>query len=308
MLAGDYKKMCPSDCPHRTGALKETLPDAAGPPGYRRNIELLMQDIQAKRTRLRAKPIALRLQPSIRCNLECIMCWQRDETDAELPPAFYRDVQELLPTLKSLLLQGGEPLLIKQCRRLIRVSLSQPWLEVSMITNGTLLSDNFLDLIRGVKVRWMLVSLDAACAETYEIIRGGDFDRVCEGIRRVLHHRPDIEVIIGFVVMNENVGEIPAFARLADELNVEFEFSPLNPGFKKGNDFADRDFRNALSAAIEEAEAYMAQVGRRNSSLTSVKQRMRNEEAISLRRKRHPAPLPPRGSIRAAKAPQRSLQ
>jgi MoaA/NifB/PqqE/SkfB family radical SAM enzyme/GT2 family glycosyltransferase len=308
MLAGDYKKMCPSDCPHRTGALKDTLPDAVGPPDYRRNIELLMQDIQAKRTRLRAKPIALRLQPSIRCNLECIMCWQRDETDAELPPAFYQDVDQLLPTLKSLLLQGGEPLLIKKCRRLIRASPPHPQLDVSMITNGTLLSDNFLELIKGVKVRWMLVSLDAACAETYEIIRGGDFARVCEGIRRVLHHRPDIEVIIGFVVMNENVGEVPAFIRLAEELNVDFEFSPLNPGFKKGNDFADLGFRNILSAAIEEGEAYMAQVGRRNSSLTTVKQRIRNEEAISSRRKRHPPPLPPRGSIRAVQLPQRSLQ
>ena len=101
-------------------------------------------------------------------------------------------------------------------------------LELSLITNGTLLSERFLDLARKIRMNWLFVSLDAATAETYHAIRGGKFERVCEGIRRVTSHRPDIPVIIGFVVMRENYKEIPAFIRMAERLGVDFEFSPLN--------------------------------------------------------------------------------
>jgi MoaA/NifB/PqqE/SkfB family radical SAM enzyme len=301
MLEGDYDEMCPSDCPHRTGVMKEVVPEVAISRQQRRNIQLLRQDLTQRRVVLESLPISMRLLPSIRCNLECIMCWQREEADAELPASFYEEVKTLLPTMRSLSLQGGEPLLIKRCRGLIATAarMNLPELELGLITNGTLLSKRFLTLIDGVRLRWLFVSLDAAQPETYRMIRGGDFERVCEGIRRVTVHRPDIPIVIGFVVMNENVGEIADFIRLAVELNVEFEFSPLNPAFKKGDDFADAGFRKRLSGAVEEAEAYMVAIGRRNLSLNVVKQRMWNEQFLSFRRKRNQLPPPPRGTVRA---------
>ena len=119
MLASEYQDICPSDCPHRIGTLKEQLPRAAGSSQFRANVLRLHDDVARRRTVLTAAPASYWILPSIRCNLECIMCWQRVEQDAELPPRFYHDLQEALPVVRTLVLQGGEPLLIPECLELL---------------------------------------------------------------------------------------------------------------------------------------------------------------------------------------------
>jgi MoaA/NifB/PqqE/SkfB family radical SAM enzyme len=287
MLVGEYHEICPSHCPHRTGSAKEILPVPSenSSKEFRENLEILKSDIATMRTKLRARPVSLRLLPSIRCNLQCIMCWQRVEDDRDLPDHFYEELRPLLPLVGRMILQGGEPLLIRRCRELLAECTKDkyPDLQLGMITNGTLISEKFLESIQSVNIPWLFISLDAATSETYLRIRGGYFDEVCAGIRRVKRLRPDISVIIGFVVMEENVHEILSFIHLAEELGVDFEFSPLNPGFQKGNDFGLEDFRQRVSAAISEAESYLSEIGFHNKSLETVKCRMWNERFGSFR-------------------------
>ena len=295
MLAGEYEDICPADCPHRVGALHETLPATGTSPAFRDNLELLRRDIGERRTTLRARPISMRLLPSIRCNLQCIMCWQRVETDNELPARFYDEVEAVLAGVRTLILQGGEPLLIPRCRELLSRGTTRefPDLEVGMITNGTLLSEDFLKLIAEVNVRWLFVSLDAATPETYKRIRGANLTKVLENVARVRAARPDIEMVTGFVVMNENVHELADFIRQAERLGVDYEFSPVNAAFKKGDDFGSEQFRARLTGFAAEADAYIAARGLVNQSLETIKQRMWHRQFTSFRqRPRQRAPLP----------------
>jgi len=75
-------------------------------------------------------------------------------------------------------------------------------------------------------LRELSISLDAACKETYEIIRGGDFDRLLNNIRNLVISKRaagDIgpEIWINMIVMQLNAEQCVEFIRLALELHVD---------------------------------------------------------------------------------------
>jgi MoaA/NifB/PqqE/SkfB family radical SAM enzyme len=70
------------------------------------------------------------------------------------------------------------------------------------------------------------VSLDAATAPTYRKIRRGNFDKVIEGIRRLIARRKDLgvtrlQVWMNMTLMMENIRELPLFIDLACDLGVD---------------------------------------------------------------------------------------
>lgn len=89
----------------------------------------------------------------------------------------------------------------------------------NLTTNGNLLTKN-LDLIHKIKpqLHSVIVSLDAATADTYKKVRGGNFDLVLAGIRELVNL--DIPVHTQFVLQYLNYQELNQYQQLTMSLGT----------------------------------------------------------------------------------------
>ncbi len=96
--------------------------------------------------------------------------------------------------------------------------------EVTLTTAGSLLSEEKSRGLLGAGLSYLMVSLDAATAETYSKLKHKDeFDLVVENVRRflALRGRGGPRVALSFIVMRENLAEAASFARLSAQLGVD---------------------------------------------------------------------------------------
>ena len=93
--------------------------------------------------------------------------------------------------------------------------------RLAITTNGNLIRKK-LKKIEKIKkqIQSFIVSLDAATQQTYKKVRGGDFDIVLDGIRKLLDM--NIQVYLQFVLQRENYHELIGYKQLANTLNVPY--------------------------------------------------------------------------------------
>jgi mycofactocin radical SAM maturase len=121
-------------------------------------------------------------------------------------------------------------------------------------TNGTVLADGLIDELLGMPPVYLQVSLDGACAETNDAIRGrGTFARILEGIE-LLAARGYANLSFNMVVTRLNVSEIPDFDRLARRYGAKTRLSRFRPsgaGSERWEDYRlAQDQLLALSAFL----------------------------------------------------------
>lgn len=92
-------------------------------------------------------------------------------------------------------------------------------------TNASICTPRHLETLTAYSGKLVMnFSLDAATPETFLRIRGGDFDRILQNIRRYVDHfqsrRDRTWLIASFVITRTNVHEAAAFVRLAHELTM----------------------------------------------------------------------------------------
>jgi radical SAM protein with 4Fe4S-binding SPASM domain len=168
-----------------------------------------------------------------RCNLKCTMC-PRQNTEELIEVDIPEDaLQSLLKTsrnLSGILLQGlGEPLLYKNICDVIRQLKSEMRTEseVGLTTNATMLTEGTCMKLLDSGLNFLYFSVDAATKPTYEVIRvGADFDTVVQNISRCVEYRRTLgenkpRFMMNFVITQQNIHEIEAFAGLAGELGIE---------------------------------------------------------------------------------------
>jgi molybdenum cofactor biosynthesis enzyme MoaA len=200
---------------------------------FLRNLIRTYQAMIERATVLESSAIELAIGPTYRCNSSCLMCHSVPKRHAgersELPPSFYGELAELLPTLRSLHVSGpGEPLLAEPFVEFLRETdwSGLPDLGVHLTTNGTRLDAELLGLLERVPMATFIVSLNAATADTYARVTGHDrFERVVANLRRLrsrlhafVHRRPTLQ--LSFVVLRSNYRELGAFLALVDELRA----------------------------------------------------------------------------------------
>lgn len=100
-------------------------------------------------------------------------------------------------------------------------------LHLQITTNGTLVYKN-KELLMNIKplLQSFVISLDAATAETYKQVRGGDWDEVMRGME-FLHQTLKLPLTLRFVIQKSNWQEIQQFAELADRFNAKFHYQKL---------------------------------------------------------------------------------
>ena len=161
MARGEWADICKPHCPVIAGYTKDT-PHPKEPLNdtFSSNLERNLAEIAGRKLELESLPRFWKIAHSTLCNLDCVMCYQDRKSKHQLPASFYHEMKQYYPNIQELLLIGGEPLVIKEIRRLMNEFPTErcPDTKLALITNGTIFDDNTMAL--AARVSLLGVSLD----------------------------------------------------------------------------------------------------------------------------------------------------
>jgi MoaA/NifB/PqqE/SkfB family radical SAM enzyme len=136
-------------------------------------------------------------------------------------------IVDQVPNIARVVLHGvGEPLLVKELPRMIRY-LKDRGAYVLFNTNGTVLTAKRGRELAESGLDELRVSLDAADARTFFLIRGKDyFNRIVRNVRAFteMQAREGLElprVSLWLTGLKETTAQLPAFVRIAHEIGVK---------------------------------------------------------------------------------------
>jgi len=179
-------------------------------------------------------PIGSSLELTYRCNNRCIHCFcnlPANDPAAKGRELTTAEVKGLLDGLAEmgtlwLLITGGEPLLREDFEEIYRYAKAKGFI-VTLFTNGTLLDDRALTLLKRYRPFVVEISLYGATREVYEKVTGvaGSFDLCMRGIRRVVD--AGLQLKLKSMALRANQHEIAAMDRLAQDLGCSFHFDTM---------------------------------------------------------------------------------
>lgn len=200
---------------------------------------------------------------SHQCNIRCKMCFQ-NEYSQKLSALVWKDkLAELYPSLEKIIIQGGEPTIIKEVKELIDLVISiNPGIKISFMTNGLEFKNEWQNLfvIHGDHVNF---SLNAAKKESYEgINRYSNYDRVWQNLRDTINLRNQMQsplkVYISFVILPDNFQQMAEFIEMGKELGVDrvrFFFDASNLNYDN-HELVEAQVSRALAAAQKYQELF----------------------------------------------------
>ena len=197
---------------------------AIDPRRYHRSVDENLGPVAAR------DPVCLYLETTNRCNLLCTTCprtFDQLEPEADMSWELFTRIVDQVPDIARVVLHGvGEPMLVKELPRMVRY-LKARGAYVLFNTNGTVLTarkgrelaDSGLDELR--------VSLDAADARTFLLVRGKDyFNRIVRNVRAFteMQAREGLErprVSLWLTGLKDTVGQLAEFVRIAHDIGVK---------------------------------------------------------------------------------------
>jgi putative metalloenzyme radical SAM/SPASM domain maturase len=177
---------------------------------------------------LRRHPSKLYVETTSRCNLSCAMCMKQAAggtgADGDLQPATFAALEPVFPCLDALVLNGvGEPLLHPRLEYFIarakKLMPAPAW--VGFQSNGLLMTNIRALTLVEAGVDRICLSLDGASPDTFRTLRdGGELSDLKWALAalaaaRTRCGRPEVQVGVEFVVMRDNLRELPAALRWA---------------------------------------------------------------------------------------------
>jgi radical SAM protein with 4Fe4S-binding SPASM domain len=166
-----------------------------------------------------------------RCNLRCVHCYIRDKKNIPIngrqelgTDQWISIIDEIVEAgCLNLLMTGGEPLLRKDFGALYRHAKTSGLL-VTVFTNGTLITEDHLDLFKKLPPRSVEITLYGATAETYEKITGikGSYDKCLKGIQSLLDNQ--INLKLKTILMTHNRHEFYDIENMARQYGTKFRF------------------------------------------------------------------------------------
>jgi GTP 3',8-cyclase len=179
----------------------------------------------------------LRISVTDRCNFRCVYCmppegvaWQLHENILR-----YEEIMEVVRVaaehgVREFRLTGGEPLVRKDLKDLVRMMAETPGVEdISLTTNGLLL-ENQIEGLAEAGLRRINVSLDTLDPQKFaRITRGGSFEKVMRGLEKA--EAVGIQPIKINVVMMRGVNddELVSLARLSIKRPWHVRFIEIMP-------------------------------------------------------------------------------
>ncbi|MEM1512766.1 MAG: radical SAM protein [Candidatus Jordarchaeales archaeon] len=178
-------------------------------------------------------PSALQVEVSSVCNLDCFMCQRHSWGPSEeglMPLSIFRRIEDSLREAERVALYGvGEPLMnpdIVEIVAFARRAMGESG-EILLSTNGTLLTPKLAGRLVEAGLTSLYMSLDSLNEEKLKGIRRGiDYVSALENFKFFLKNfGSDVEAGVEYVIMKENLSELPMFIVDAAEMGVSHIFT-----------------------------------------------------------------------------------
>jgi radical SAM protein with 4Fe4S-binding SPASM domain len=164
-----------------------------------------------------------------RCNIRCVHCYW--EAYGKHPDPSLETIDQILSKFKELgkahgehgrhmlTIGGGEPTIRQDLADIIRLAVRRRF-RVRLVTNAVTITDATARSLKKAGLKLAQVSLDGACQETHDRVRGaGNWARSMRGIAAL--KKAGIFVILSYVVLPElNMDEAPQLLDLVQRLRV----------------------------------------------------------------------------------------
>jgi len=137
-------------------------------------------------------PIHLEIDNIYACNLHCVHCareYIEDFGAKRMSDDLYRKVIKEAAAIGTRSLGfavWGEALLDKKIFDKIAYAKSCGIIDIRLHSNGLLINEAVAEKIVDSGISWFSVSLDAATPETYQKVRGGDFNKAISGMTNII--------------------------------------------------------------------------------------------------------------------------
>jgi MoaA/NifB/PqqE/SkfB family radical SAM enzyme len=138
----------------------------------------------------------------------------------------FRSIVDQVPHLQRAVLHGvGEPMLVRELPDMIRY-LKARGVYVLFNTNGTLLREKRFSQLIESGLDELRISLDAADAKTYAMVRGKPFfDRIVRDVTKLTEYQrvagaENPRVSLWLTGLKETIEQLPDFVRLAARMGV----------------------------------------------------------------------------------------
>ena len=139
-------------------------------------------------------PLVLAIEASSLCNLKCRMCFQNNKEFSSNPANIgvmeWNTYEKLMGQigqgqLRSIVFASrGEPLINKNIHKMVALAKQKGVLDVKLNTNAVLLNEELSRNLLAAGLDQIVFSVDSVVLEHYKNIRGADFDKVSENVRR----------------------------------------------------------------------------------------------------------------------------
>ncbi len=182
-----------------------------------------------------AHPLRLFVEVTTRCNLQCGMCVKQNGNGGIPEGSMSRETFEALtpafPHLDALVLNGiGEPLLHPQLETFIASarSLLPEHATIGFQSNGMLLTDERARSLVDAGLDRICLSMDTVSDDSFRSIRsGGELQGIARAfgsLKRAKSRRKgrDLRIGIEFVLMRNNLADLPAALRWAGRAGAGF--------------------------------------------------------------------------------------
>jgi MoaA/NifB/PqqE/SkfB family radical SAM enzyme len=189
----------------------------------------------------RRRPLYAQLIVTRRCNLSCGYCFEWDDKS---PPVPLEELKARIDALHRLgtfhiCMMGGEPLMHPNIDEVIAHSAKKS--QVSVTTNGFLLSDELIDRINQSGLTWMQVSVDQVKPDKSLYIQ-----KTLKTLRTKLERlkeRANFRVLISMVLCEQTKDHLKELIEAAKELDLPLGISIANDSTGqisvKGQEYVD---------------------------------------------------------------------
>lgn len=179
----------------------------------------------------RALPVSVDIEPTIACNLSCVMCHRRElasrRTHMTMSLGEFMRIIDQLPSVLKLNLQGmGEPMLTRDFFDMVRYA-KKKGIVVTTVTNGNLLFPERAKEAVESGLNRIYFSIDTLDESQYRAYRpGGDVSTVKKNLEWLMRERKKnknsaLEVGIWMLLFRDNISQLIPMIRFAKDIGVD---------------------------------------------------------------------------------------
>jgi len=234
MLKGNTADICPKTCPILKSESDSLSCFEKHKSGFSKNERKIYEHLRKLEVKLGSKPFDVAVVIDHLCNLRCKMCFvfrnPAENLNYIVPGGFYKIINQIHSSLRSLFLIGGEPFYSQRTLDFIEDCLNKDYkFKFGFITNLTIFKR---ELLSRIAIAGFCVSIDGATKETYEKIRiGAKWDKVVKNLKALIRFEKESKehfvIKVAFLVMTSNFREIPLAIDFFEPLGVALEFPPV---------------------------------------------------------------------------------